>query len=218
MWQRSTADERSFGWWGEIVVLLHLRFAAGVCVLAAGLLMGGAGGAVAVADPGSSGSAAHGDDGTNASGQHSTDAKKPKERARRHGHRGRHPHTRAPRTPRHPITGATHAKNNAPAPRTPATRTTPDALGTGPSVTGAPHRRAPVPDAAAPDPVRSRRFLMRWRRYPIWSGQFLTSSRRFRTCSPRLPVRSSRSRNCSPTFIPSCWASPGWRRFNLSGV
>ena len=53
----------------EIVGLSHLRFAAGVCVLAAGLLMGGAGGAVAVADPDSSGSAAHGDDGTNASGQ-----------------------------------------------------------------------------------------------------------------------------------------------------
>ena len=47
----------------------HLRFAAGVCVLAAGLLMGGAGGAVAVADPDSSGSAAPGDGGTNASGQ-----------------------------------------------------------------------------------------------------------------------------------------------------
>ena len=62
-----------------MVGLLRLRFAAGVCLLAAGLLMG-AGGAVAVADPGSSGSAAHGDDGTNASGQqHSTEAKKPKD-------------------------------------------------------------------------------------------------------------------------------------------
>src|SRR6478672_8643840 len=57
-----------------MVGLLRLRFAAGVCVLLAGLLMG-AGGAVAVAD--SSGSAAHGDD---ASGdQHSTGAKKPKD-------------------------------------------------------------------------------------------------------------------------------------------
>ena len=56
---------------GMIVVLSHLRFAAGVCVLAAGLLMG-AGGAVAVADPGSSDSAAHAD-------QQSTDAKKPKD-------------------------------------------------------------------------------------------------------------------------------------------
>ena len=36
-----------------IVVRSRLRFAAGVCVLAAGLLMGG--GAVAVADPGSGG-------------------------------------------------------------------------------------------------------------------------------------------------------------------
>ena len=62
-----------------IAGLLRLRFAAGVCVLAAGLLMG-AGGTVAVADPGSSGSAAHGDDGTKASGQpHSTDAKESKD-------------------------------------------------------------------------------------------------------------------------------------------
>ena len=59
--------------------LSYFRFAVGVCVLAAGLLMG-ARGAVAVADPGSSGSAAHGDDGTNASGQQpSHGAKKPKD-------------------------------------------------------------------------------------------------------------------------------------------
>ena len=47
----------------------HLRFAAGVCVLAAGLLMGGAGGAVAVADTDSSSSAAPRDGGITASGQ-----------------------------------------------------------------------------------------------------------------------------------------------------
>ena len=47
-----------------IVFRSRLRFAAGVCVLAAGLLMGG-GGAVAVADPGLGGSAPNGDDGTN---------------------------------------------------------------------------------------------------------------------------------------------------------
>ena len=58
-------------------VVSHLRFAAGVCVLAAGLLMGSAGGAVAVADPDSSGSAAHGDGVTNASGQGSTTASSP---------------------------------------------------------------------------------------------------------------------------------------------
>ena len=63
-----------------VVGLLRLRFAGGVCVLAAGLLMG-AGGAVAVADPGSSRSAAHGKDGANASGQqHSTGAKTAKQR------------------------------------------------------------------------------------------------------------------------------------------
>jgi hypothetical protein len=55
------------------VVTSHLRFAAGVCVLTAGLLMGG--GAVAVADPDSSGSAAK---GTDSNQQHSTGAKKPK--------------------------------------------------------------------------------------------------------------------------------------------
>ena len=50
----------------------HLRLAAGACALAAGLLMGSAGGAVAVADPDSSGSAASGDGGTNVvrPGQH----------------------------------------------------------------------------------------------------------------------------------------------------
>src|SRR6185437_11585805 len=69
--KRGTAGDRSRCCWEQMVGLLRLRFAAGVCVLAAGLLMG-AGGAVAVADPGSSGSAAHGD-------QHSTDAKKPKD-------------------------------------------------------------------------------------------------------------------------------------------
>jgi hypothetical protein len=62
-----------------MVGLLHLRFAAGVCVLAAGLLMG-AGGAVAVADPGSSGAAAHSDHETNASRQQdSTGGKQPKD-------------------------------------------------------------------------------------------------------------------------------------------
>jgi hypothetical protein len=49
--------------------LSYLRFAAGVCVLTAGLLIGGVGGGVAVADPDASGSTAHGDNGTNGSGQ-----------------------------------------------------------------------------------------------------------------------------------------------------
>src|SRR6476660_7857517 len=57
----------------QLVVSLHLRFAAGVCVLTAGLLMGG--GAAAVADPDSSGSAAN---STDTNQQHSTDAQRPK--------------------------------------------------------------------------------------------------------------------------------------------
>src|SRR6185369_10496087 len=72
--KRGTAGDRSRGCWEQMMALRRFRFAAGVCMLAAGLLMG-AGGAVAVADP--SGSAAHGDD---ASGdQHSTGAKKSKD-------------------------------------------------------------------------------------------------------------------------------------------
>ena len=62
-----------------MVGLLRMRLTAGVCVLAAALLVG-AGGAVAVGDPGSNGSAAHGDHETNASGQpQSTGGKKPKD-------------------------------------------------------------------------------------------------------------------------------------------
>jgi hypothetical protein len=45
------------------VIWWRLRFVAGVCVLAAGLLMGG--GTVAIADPGLGGSAPNGDGGTN---------------------------------------------------------------------------------------------------------------------------------------------------------
>ena len=45
------------------MVRSRLRFAVGVCILAAGLVM--VGGAVAVADPGLGGSAPNGDDGTN---------------------------------------------------------------------------------------------------------------------------------------------------------
>ena len=66
---------RAVLWLGEqIVGLSHLRFAAGVCVLAAGLLMG-AGGAVAVADPDSSGSTTN---STDTNQKHSTGAENPK--------------------------------------------------------------------------------------------------------------------------------------------
>ena len=59
--------------------LSYLRFAA-VCVLAAGLLIGGVGGAVAVADPDAGGSTADSDHETNGSGkQPSASVKKPKD-------------------------------------------------------------------------------------------------------------------------------------------
>ena len=67
---------RSVPWLGSNGGSVALRFAAGVCVLTAGLVMG-AGGGVAVADPDSSGSAATGDDGTNASSQGSATASSP---------------------------------------------------------------------------------------------------------------------------------------------
>ncbi len=58
-----------------MVVLSHWRFAAGVCVVAAGLLMSPA--AVAVADPDSSGSATNADGGMSASDQGSPKAGSP---------------------------------------------------------------------------------------------------------------------------------------------
>ena len=63
--------------WGADCGSSEFAFRAGVCVLAAGLLVGGAGGAVAVADPDSSNSAepAHAD--TNASDHNSTGASNP---------------------------------------------------------------------------------------------------------------------------------------------
>ena len=176
----------------------HLRFAAGVCVLAAGLLMASAGGAVAVADPDSSGSAAPGDGGTNASGQGGTTARSPvgdvtgtlretiqrvtstlgsgRQPGQQPFHRREKPGGRAWRH-------GYHGREVGPGPR----RAVPNVV-------------APVPDAVAPVPDGRRRFPMRRpagsrcgrRRFPIWSGRFLTSSRRFRTCSHRLPVRSSR--------------------------
>jgi hypothetical protein len=54
------------------VVLSHLRFAAGVCVLATGLVLGGAAGAIAVAEPDPGGSTTHGTDGATGSSQGSS--------------------------------------------------------------------------------------------------------------------------------------------------
>ena len=127
------------------MVLSQLRFAAGVCVLAAGLLMG-AGGAVAVADPGSSGSAAH---GTNASGQqHSTGAKKPKDEpdgkdgSLGSGGQSGPQHSTGAKKPKDEP-GGTHTKDG--------TKDDPDLGAAVPDpVAAVPNEVAPVSDAVAP--------------------------------------------------------------------
>jgi hypothetical protein len=153
-----------------VVGLLRLRFAAGVCVLATGLLIGG--GAVAVADPGSSGPAAHGDNGTNASGQ----PKKPKDDP-----------------------GGTDTKDEKKDPSGTDTKDEKkDPSGTDTKDEKKDTKDEKKDSlSVAPAPLRSRRPPLRSRRPPLRSRRFLTSLRRFRdTCSPRLPVGSSRSRNC----------------------
>lgn len=46
-------------WWEETTITTHLRLAAGACTLSLGLIVGSAGGAIAVADTESAGSATH---------------------------------------------------------------------------------------------------------------------------------------------------------------
>ena len=111
MRQRWSAGDRSIGWWEQMMVgLLRLRCAAGVYVLAAGLLMG-AGGAVAVADPGSSGSVAN---STDTNQQPSTVRK-----ARRKTSRTPSTRRKTSRTPR------TRRKTRASPPRSPLRRAGP---------------------------------------------------------------------------------------------
>ena len=148
----------------------HLRFAAGVCVLAAGLLIASAGGAVAVADPDTSGSAAPGDGGTNASGQGGTTARSPvgnvtgtlretiqrvtstlgsgRQPGQQPFHRREKPGGRAWRH-RH------HGREVGPGPRraVPNVAPVPDAVAPVPdAVAPVPDAVAPVPDAVAPVP------------------------------------------------------------------
>ncbi len=49
--------DRDTCWWEEAIITTRLRFAAGICVLSAGLFVGSAGGAIAAADTESTGSA-----------------------------------------------------------------------------------------------------------------------------------------------------------------
>ena len=129
--------------------LSYLRFAAGVCVLTAGLLIGGVGGAFAVADPDASGSTAHGDNGTNGSGkQRSTGAKKTKNEPggtdTKGGARGSGGHSG-----QQPSLGAKKPKHEPDG--TDSTDSPDETNGSG-LVAVVANMGAPVPDVVAPDP------------------------------------------------------------------
>ena len=184
-------------------VVSHLRFAAGVCVLAAGLLMGSAGGAVAVADPDSSGSAAHGDGGTNASGQGSTTASSPvgnvtdTRRKTIQGvtstlgsgrQRGQQPSTGAKSPKKEPGGTDTRGREKRLGPRRRGSRSWPVRAGSqcggaGSQCGGAGSQcwSAPVPNRRVGRrfPMWSRRFPMWWRRFPMWWRRFPMWWRRF---------------------------------------
>jgi hypothetical protein len=129
------------------VVRSQIRLAAGVCVLAAGLLMGCPGGAVAVADTPSSDSAAQGDGGANASAQDSATARSLVGHVTdslRETIRGVTSTLGAGRQPgQHPSTGASPKK--APG----STGTTDDEKNTG-LVAAIPNAVAPVTDVVVP--------------------------------------------------------------------
>ena len=175
-----------------VVGLLRLRFAAGVCVLAAGLLMG-AGGAIAVADPDARGSTAHGDHETNTSGrQNSTGPKKPKhEPGATTSGTGANARTgnQEPALP----TRSRRNRRTSPAPPQSGTGATTSEPAPPQSEPARPQSEParPQSEPARPQSELARRLLMwsprflvwrrqlrMWsRRYPIWSRQFLTSSR-----------------------------------------
>ena len=126
------------------MVLSYLRFAAGVCVLAASLLLGSAGVAVADAD-----SAAHGGHGSNTSGQQPSTGKKPKDEpggtGTKDGSLGLSGHSG-----QHPSTGAKEPKNETGG--TDTKTTNPSDLGEAvPDLVAAlPNEVAPVSDVVAP--------------------------------------------------------------------
>ena len=127
--------------------LSHLRFAAGVCVLAAGLLMG-AGGAVAVADPDSSGSTTN---STDTNQQPSTGAKGPKKAPGDTGEgtvgSGRQPGQQ-------PSTGATSRKQEPAGTDTTDETNDSGLVGAAPKVvTPAPKVVTPAPAVVAPAPA-----------------------------------------------------------------
>ena len=113
----------------------HLRFAAGVCVLAAGLLMGAPGAAVSFAKPPSSDSTAQSDGSTNASDpQPSTGGKKAKKAKKTSG--GTDATKGEPDSSQQPSTGTT-SQTNAPGGTDATDKTTDSGTGATTSGTGA---------------------------------------------------------------------------------
>ena len=220
---------------GRIVVLSHLRFAAGVCVLAAGLLMG-AGGAVAVADPGSSGSAAHGDDGTNAPGHTAFRRREKAERtslsartpttarlARAGNQASSIPPARKSRRTSLPVGMDTNDGSLAwlgrairPAAFSPARKSRrtsllgADTQDEGGRKGSGRHRRPRVPARHGSGTWWWRRLRMWWQPVTNLVAPVSDFIALLQDISP-VAGASSRSRNCPPTFFPSCWASPGRR-------
>jgi hypothetical protein len=120
-------------------------------VLTAGLLIGGVGGAVAVADPDAIGSTTHGDNGTNDSGkQTSTGAKKPKKPKNEPGDTDTNGGTRGSggHSGQQPSPGAEKPKHEPDGDGTDSTDETNDSG----LVAVVPNVGAPVPDVVAPDP------------------------------------------------------------------
>jgi hypothetical protein len=160
------------------VVTPHIRFAAGVFVIAAGLLLGG--GTVAVADP--FGSGPNGDDSSSPS-QGS-------------------PVGNVTDTVRETVRDVTGTLGSGGQPgHQPSTGPT-STFGSGrqsghqPS----PGQTSPTTGAGGTDTEDQKEDADRVPKAPIRSPWFPTWWRRYRM----LPVRSSRLRNCRPTFPPSC--------------
>jgi len=129
----------------------HLRFAAGVCVLAAGLLMGAPGAAVSFAKPPSSDSTAQSDGSTNASDpQPSTGGKKAKKAKKTSG--GTDATKGEPDSSQQPSTGTT-SQTNAPGGTDATDKTTDSGTGATTSGTGAtPVIASSTSEAGAPAP------------------------------------------------------------------
>ena len=184
----------------------RLRFAAGVCVLAAGLLMGG--GVVAVADPGLGGSAPNGDHGTNDSVQGGPTAGSPignvtdtvrqtiqgvTETAGPGAQTDRQPATGPTSTlgsgrqpGQQPSTGATSPKRQA------GGTDTEDQKEDAGLVTADPNPVAAVANVVAPVTNAVLAVTDGWRRLAMWSRRLLMWSRPLLMWSRRLPTWSRR--------------------------